>query len=95
MRLWTRLIGRPTPTRSKITRRLGFESLEAREVPAIVFVGGWGASSYQYASDGASGTAPVHLWVRDATKTEPVAHVDLYKNIWINSVEVPSAATKS
>lgn len=29
---------------------MGLESLEAREVPAIVFVGGWGASSYQYAT---------------------------------------------
>jgi hypothetical protein len=35
-------------------RKLGLETLEAREVPAIVFVGGWGSSSYQYASDGAA-----------------------------------------
>lgn len=34
---------------SKFLPRLGLESLETREVPAVVFVGGWGASMYQYA----------------------------------------------
>ena len=37
--------------------RLGLESLELREVPAIVFVGGWGSSMYQYAYEGASSRA--------------------------------------
>jgi hypothetical protein len=37
--------------------RLGLESLELREVPAILFVGGWGSSMYQYAYEGASSRA--------------------------------------
>src|SRR6185436_13601598 len=50
MSAWTRLFGRSGLSRPEGKARLGFDSLEAREVPAIVFVGGWGASSYQYAT---------------------------------------------
>lgn len=59
MSVWIRLFGQSESAQSKSKPRLGLESLEAREVPAIVFVGGWGASSYQYATDGthASGDA--------------------------------------
>ncbi len=33
-----------------MTPYLSLESLETRETPAIVFVGGWGSSMYQYSS---------------------------------------------
>lgn len=49
MSMWTRLFGRSESSQPKGKSQLSLESLEAREVPAIVFVGGWGASSYQYA----------------------------------------------
>jgi hypothetical protein len=50
MSAWSRLFGRSKSSQPKSKPRLGLESLEAREVPAIVFVGGWGASAYQYAT---------------------------------------------
>jgi hypothetical protein len=53
--------------------RLGLESLELREVPAIVFVGGWGSSMYQYAYEGASSRAdgvPTDQFALNFTKIE-------------------------
>jgi hypothetical protein len=48
MSVWTRLFGRSESSQSNNKPRLGLESLEAREVPAITFVGGWGTSMYQH-----------------------------------------------
>ncbi|QEL19601.1 hypothetical protein [Limnoglobus roseus] len=58
MSVWTRLFNLSNSPRPKAKTRLGIDSLEAREVPAIVFVGGWGASAYQYAT---SDPAPAAL----------------------------------
>jgi hypothetical protein len=59
MSVWSRLFGPSKPSRPASKLRPGLESLEAREVPAIVFVGGWGASSYQYAAGGPHEAADV------------------------------------
>ncbi len=55
MSVWNRLFARSASRLEPKTAprsRLQLEGLESREVPAIVFVGGWGSSMYQYAFQG-------------------------------------------
>jgi hypothetical protein len=66
MSVWSRLFGRSKSSQPNSLPRLGVESLEVREVPAVVFVGGWGASSYQYAHNdpaAAAGQGPSSLGI--------------------------------
>jgi hypothetical protein len=59
MSVWNRLFGASEPSRSErspASNPLRVESLEAREVPALL-VGGWGESSYQSAFEGRSSSS--------------------------------------
>ena len=73
MSMWTRLFAHSNSPQPTSKPRLGLEGLEAREVPAIVVVGGWGSSQYQYAYNDPAVARPADPMVSKLTATKPEA----------------------
>ncbi len=73
MSVWTRLFGRSKSPQPTSKPRLALEPLDAREVPAVVSVGGWGSSQYQYADHDPAVARPADPMVSKLSVSNPDA----------------------
>lgn len=73
MSMWTRLFARSKSPQPTSKPRLALEPLDAREVPAVVVVSGWGSSQYQYAYNDPAVARPADPMVSKLAATNPDA----------------------
>ncbi len=98
MGLWNSIFGQASSSRSANRNRtqLCVDSLENREVPTVVFVGGWGASSYQYANettyDRPAATSPIQSQTDLTAETETQKLTITFSDVLISSYQSSGSA---